>query len=105
MRFSYSATDAAQDEFDALPRLPFRLRHSNRVIDVVGLVDSGATSISHEVERHTPGLRLRRCACVGCAAAGLAVGGSSLPHNNDGISGKCRIAAGKRQILHYRLRN
>lgn len=43
MRFSYSATDAAQDEFDALPRLPFRLRHSNRVIDVVGLVDSGAT--------------------------------------------------------------
>jgi len=43
LRFPYSATDAAQDEFDALPRLPFRLRQNSHVLDVVGLVDSGAT--------------------------------------------------------------
>jgi hypothetical protein len=43
MRFQYSTTDATQDEFDALPRLPFRLRQNDRVMDVVGLVDSGAT--------------------------------------------------------------
>ncbi len=43
MRFPYSATDATQDEFDALPRLPFRLRRNDRVMEVVGLVDSGAT--------------------------------------------------------------
>jgi len=43
MRFQYSTTDATQDEFDALPRLPFRLHQNGRVTDVVGLVDSGAT--------------------------------------------------------------
>jgi hypothetical protein len=43
MRFQYSTTDAAQDEFDALPRLPFRLRQNGHVTEVVGLVDSGAT--------------------------------------------------------------
>jgi len=43
MQFQYSTTDAAQDEFDALPRLPFRLRQNGRVIEAVGLVDSGAT--------------------------------------------------------------
>jgi hypothetical protein len=43
MRFQYSTTNATQDEFDALPRLPFRLRQNGRVTDVVGLVDSGAT--------------------------------------------------------------
>lgn len=43
MRFQYSTTDTAQDEFDSLPRLPLRLQHNGRVIEIVGLVDSGAT--------------------------------------------------------------
>lgn len=43
MRFKYSTTDPSQDEFDALPRLPLVLRYNNRQIEVVGLVDSGAT--------------------------------------------------------------
>jgi hypothetical protein len=55
MRFQYSTTDAAQDEFDALPRLTFRLRHNGRVKEVVGLVDSGATV---SVLPYTLGLQL-----------------------------------------------
>ncbi len=43
MRFKYSTTDPSQDEFDALPRLPLVLHYDNRRIEVVGLVDSGAT--------------------------------------------------------------
>ena len=43
MRFPYSTTDPSQDAFDSLPRLPLRLRTDSRAIDVVGLVDSGAT--------------------------------------------------------------
>ena len=43
MRFTYSLTDPSQSEFDSLPRLPFILHFENRQIDVVGLVDSGAT--------------------------------------------------------------
>ena len=43
MRFPYSTTDPAQDAFDSLPRLPLRLRTDSRAIDVMGLVDSGAT--------------------------------------------------------------
>ena len=43
MRFKYSTTDPSQDEFDALPRLPLVLRYNNRQIEVIGLVDSGAT--------------------------------------------------------------
>ena len=42
MRFPYSTTDPAQDAFDSLPRLPFRLRADSRALDVMGLVDSGA---------------------------------------------------------------
>ena len=43
MRFAYSTTDRAQDEFDSLPRLPLVLRNGKRTIEAVGLVDSGAT--------------------------------------------------------------
>jgi hypothetical protein len=43
MRFPYSTTDPSQDAFDSLPRLPPRLRADSRVLDVMGLVDSGAT--------------------------------------------------------------
>lgn len=43
MRFKYSTTDPAQDEFDSLPRLPLVLRLNERSLEVVGLVDSGAT--------------------------------------------------------------
>ncbi len=43
MRFRYSTTDPAQSEFDSLPRLPLILRYNNRTMEVVGLVDSGAT--------------------------------------------------------------
>jgi hypothetical protein len=43
MRFKYSTTDSSQNEFDSLPRLPLILRNNDQAIEVVGLVDSGAT--------------------------------------------------------------
>ena len=43
MRFKYSTTDSSQNEFDSLPRIPLVLNHQNRSLEVVGLVDSGAT--------------------------------------------------------------
>jgi hypothetical protein len=43
MRFKYSTTDSSQNEFDSLPRIPLILRNNNQAIEVVGLVDSGAT--------------------------------------------------------------
>ena len=43
MRFKYSTTDPAQNEYDALPRLPLKLSSGNRTVEVFGLVDSGAT--------------------------------------------------------------
>ena len=43
MLFRYSTSDPNQDEFDSLPRLPLTLRYSNQMLNVVGLVDSGAT--------------------------------------------------------------
>ena len=43
MRFRYSTTAPAQDESDSLPRVPLVLRSGVQVVDVVGLVDSGAT--------------------------------------------------------------
>ncbi|MCX7424946.1 MAG: hypothetical protein NTW96_04870 [Planctomycetia bacterium] len=43
MRFRYSTTGPAQDESDSLPRVPLVLRGGAQVVDVVGLVDSGAT--------------------------------------------------------------
>ena len=43
MQFKYTITDPSQDEFDSLPRLPLVLRLNNQSLEVVGLVDSGAT--------------------------------------------------------------
>jgi len=43
MRFQYSTSDPAQDEFDSLPRIPLTLRYNNQQLDVLGLVDSGST--------------------------------------------------------------
>ena len=43
MRFRYSTTDPSQNEFDSLPRVPLILRREGRTVEVLGLVDSGAT--------------------------------------------------------------
>ena len=43
MRFKYSTTDSSQNEFDSLPRIPLALHYRNRSMEIVGLVDSGAT--------------------------------------------------------------
>ncbi|OIP69263.1 MAG: hypothetical protein AUK48_14785 [Oscillatoriales cyanobacterium CG2_30_44_21] len=43
MRFKYSTTSPSQNEFDSLPRVPLVLRQSDRVVETIGLVDSGAT--------------------------------------------------------------
>jgi hypothetical protein len=55
MRFQYSTSDPAQDEFDSLPRIPLTLRYNNQQFDVVGLVDSGSTV---SVLPHDIGLQL-----------------------------------------------
>lgn len=43
MRFKYSTTDSSQNEFDSLPHIPLILRNNDQAIEVVELVDSGAT--------------------------------------------------------------
>ncbi len=43
MRFSYSLSDASQNEFDSLPRLTMLLGCGSHEFEVTGLVDSGAT--------------------------------------------------------------
>ena len=43
MRFKYSTSDSSQNEFDSLPRIPLFLRNNDQTVEVVGLVDSGAT--------------------------------------------------------------
>jgi hypothetical protein len=43
MRFQYSITSPAQNEFDSLPRLPLLLCREDRTVESIGLVDSGAT--------------------------------------------------------------
>jgi hypothetical protein len=43
MRFKYSSASPTQNEFDRLPRLPLSLRREDRIVEAVGLVDSGAT--------------------------------------------------------------
>ena len=43
MRFKYSTTSPSQNEFDSLPRVPLILRQGDRIIETIGLVDSGAT--------------------------------------------------------------
>lgn len=42
-QFLYSASDASFQEFDNLPRLPLILQYENKAVEVVGLIDSGAT--------------------------------------------------------------
>jgi hypothetical protein len=43
MRFKYSTTSPTQNEFDRLPRLSLSLRREDRIVELIGLVDSGAT--------------------------------------------------------------
>ncbi|PAX60687.1 hypothetical protein [Brunnivagina elsteri] len=43
MRFKYSTSNPSQNEFDSLPRIPLILHSNERSVEVVGLVDSGAT--------------------------------------------------------------
>jgi hypothetical protein len=43
MRFKYSTTSPTQNEFDRLPRLSLSLRREDRMVELIGLVDSGAT--------------------------------------------------------------
>ena len=43
MRFRYSTIDPTQDVHDSLPRLPMVLRDGDQAVEVIGLVDSGAT--------------------------------------------------------------
>jgi hypothetical protein len=43
MRLSYSTTHPSHTELDSLPRLPITLQSNQHVIEVTGLVDSGAT--------------------------------------------------------------
>ncbi len=43
MRFKYSTTSPAQNEFDSLPRLPLLLNRDDERVEAVGLVDGGAT--------------------------------------------------------------
>lgn len=43
MRFKYSTTSPTQNEFDSLPRLSLSLQREAQRVEVVGLVDSGAT--------------------------------------------------------------
>ena len=43
MRFQYSTIDPAQSESDSLPRIPLTILNHDRQVNVVGLVDSGAT--------------------------------------------------------------
>ena len=58
MRIKYSTTNPLQDEFDSLPRISFHLHHGNHSVDVVGLVDSGATVnvLPYEVELELGGI-------------------------------------------------
>jgi len=42
-QFPYSMPDGALDELDILPRVPLTLHYREQRVDVIGLVDSGAT--------------------------------------------------------------
>src|SRR5512134_383913 len=42
-QFPYSMPDGTLDELDSLPRLPLTLYYREQRVDVIGLVDSGAT--------------------------------------------------------------
>lgn len=43
MRFTYSKAHSGQSDLDSLPRLHLKLKLNNVLVDVFGLVDSGAT--------------------------------------------------------------
>jgi hypothetical protein len=43
LKFRYSVSNPSQNEYDSLPRLTFPLFCNNQQVEVVGLVDSGAT--------------------------------------------------------------
>ncbi|OBQ01571.1 hypothetical protein [Anabaena sp. AL09] len=43
MRFKYSTNNPSQNEFDSLPRVPLVLCHGDKIVEALGLVDSGAT--------------------------------------------------------------
>ncbi len=43
MRFKYSKTSVGQDDYDVLPRLPITLFNTQHEVEVIGLVDNGAT--------------------------------------------------------------
>ncbi len=45
MRFQYSTTSPTQNEFDSLPRLSLSLRREDRMVESIGLVDSGVAVI------------------------------------------------------------
>ncbi|MDB9444835.1 hypothetical protein [Anabaena sp. CS-542/02] len=58
MRLKYSTTDPSQNEFDSLPRLPLILRKGDQIIEVLALVDSGATInvLPYEIGLHLGGI-------------------------------------------------
>jgi hypothetical protein len=44
MRFKYSTSSLTQNEFDSLPRITLSLRREYRIVEALGLVDSGVMS-------------------------------------------------------------
>ena len=66
MRFQYSTTSPAQNEFDSLPRLPLLLRREAQSVEVAGLVDSGATVnvLSYELGLQLGGIWEERKAVI-----------------------------------------
>lgn len=55
MRFKYTIQRSGQDDYDSLPWLPLQLFNAHDQVDVMALVDSGATV---NVLPYTVGLRL-----------------------------------------------
>ncbi len=43
MKYQFTTIHPSQSAGDSLPRLPLTLRNGDKQVDVVGLVDSGAT--------------------------------------------------------------
>lgn len=66
MRFTYSTINLSQNEFDSLPRIPLILRRDNQNVEIVGLVDSGATVnvLLYEVGRQLGGIWDERQAII-----------------------------------------
>ncbi len=66
MRIKYSITSPAQNEFDSLPRLSISLRREDRIVELIGLVDSGATVsvLPYELGLQLGGVREDRRAVI-----------------------------------------